>query len=165
MPTALKHMGAILMLPAMATIIIPAVVVVTGGSRSAGWPLPFPFDIAGQATGALLTGLGLGLLVNTIASFARWGRGTLAPWDPPQRLVVRGMYRYVRNPMISAVFCVLFGEAVALKSIHLLGWFVLFVTLNLIYIPLVEEPRLERRFGDDYVQYKRDVPRWIPRSR
>jgi protein-S-isoprenylcysteine O-methyltransferase Ste14 len=67
--------------------------------------------------------------------------------------------------MISGVFCVLLGEAVALKSIHLLGWFISFVILNLIYIPLVEEPRLERRFGADYVQYKRDVPRWIPRSR
>ena len=165
MTTALKHIRAILLLPVMATIIIPAAVVATGGPASADWPLPFPFDVGGQAIGVLLIGLGLGLIVNTIALFVRLGHGTLAPWDPTQKLVVRGVYRYVRNPMISAVFCVLLGEAVVLRSIHLLGWFVLFVALNLIYIPLVEEPRLERRFGDDYVQYKRDVPRWIPRSR
>ncbi len=164
MPTALKHIRAILLLPVVATIIIPAVVA-TGGPAGAGWPLPFPFDVAGQAIGVLLIGLGLGLVVNTIALFVRWGHGTLAPWDPTQKLVVRGVYRYIRNPMISAVFCALLGEAMVLRSIHLLGWFVLFVILNLIYIPLVEEPRLERRFGDDYVQYKRNVPRWIPRSR
>ena len=164
MPTALKHIRAILLLPVIATIIIPAAIVI-GGPGSAGWPVSFPFDIAGQAIGVVLVGLGLGLVVNTIALFVRWGHGTLAPWDPTQKLVVRGVYCYVRNPMIGAVFCVLLGEAVVLRSIYLLGWFVLFVTLNLIYIPLVEEPRLKRRFGDDYVQYKRDVPRWIPRSR
>jgi protein-S-isoprenylcysteine O-methyltransferase Ste14 len=163
MTTIFKHIRAIVLLPVVATIVIPAAIIAASGPGSVGWSAPFPFGFVAQAASVLLIGLGVALMVNTIALFVRLGRGTLAPWDPTQRLVVRGVYRYVRNPMISGVFCVLLGEAVALKSIHLFGWFVLFVALNLIYIPLVEEPRLERRFGTDYVQYKRDVPRWIPR--
>ena len=157
-----KHIRAIVLLPVMATIVIPTAIIATSGAGSIGWSASFPFGFVAQAIGVLLIGLGLVLIVNTIALFARLGQGTLAPWDPTQQLVVRGVYRYVRNPMISGVFCVLLGEAVVLKSIYLLGWFISFVTLNLIYIPLVEEPRLERRFGAGYVQYKRDVPRWIP---
>jgi protein-S-isoprenylcysteine O-methyltransferase Ste14 len=161
MATVFKHIRAILLLPVMATIVIPAAIIAAGGPGSGGWSAPF--GCVAPVIGGLLIGLGLALIVTTIALFARLGRGTLAPWDPTRKLVVRGVYRYVRNPMISGVFCVLLGEAVALKSIYLFGWFVSFVALNLVYIPLVEEPRLERRFGADYVQYKRDVPRWIPR--
>jgi protein-S-isoprenylcysteine O-methyltransferase Ste14 len=165
MTTVLKHIRAIILLPVMATIVIPAAIIATSSTESMGWSASFSFGFVAQAAGILLIGLGLVLMVNTVALFAGLGRGTLAPWDPTRKLVVRGVYRYVRNPMISGVFCVLLGEAVALKSIYLLGWFTAFVMLNLIYIPLVEEPRLERRFGADYVQYKRDVPRWIPRPR
>jgi protein-S-isoprenylcysteine O-methyltransferase Ste14 len=161
MATVFKHIRAILLLPVMATIVIPAAIIAAGGPGSGNWSAPF--GCVAPAIGGLLVGLGLVLMVATITLFARLGRGTLAPWDPTQKLVVRGVYRYVRNPMISGVFCVLLGEAAALKSVYLFAWFVLFVTLNLVYIPLVEEPRLERRFGADYVQYKRDVPRWIPR--
>jgi protein-S-isoprenylcysteine O-methyltransferase Ste14 len=163
MTTVFKHIRAIVLLPVMATIVVPAVLIAASGPGSMGRSAPFPLSFVAPAIGVVLIGLGLAFMVNTIALFARLGRGTLAPWDPTRQLVVRGVYRYVRNPMISGVFCVLLGEAVALKSVYLFAWFVLFVTLNLIYIPLVEEPRLERRFGADYVQYKREVPRWIPR--
>jgi protein-S-isoprenylcysteine O-methyltransferase Ste14 len=98
----------------------------------------------------------------TIALFHREGGGTLAPFDSPRRLVLRGVYRHVRNPMISGVFSILLGEAVLLGSRVLLVWFLAFVLLNLLYVPLVEEPGLERRFGDDYRLYKRHVRRWIP---
>ena len=90
----------------------------------------------------------------------------MAPLPPGihrQKLVVRGIYRHVRNPMISGVFCILLGEAVAFGSLPLLGWFGFVVAVNMIYIPLVEEPGLARRFGDDYLLYKQNVSRWIPR--
>ena len=67
--------------------------------------------------------------------------------------------------MISGVFFVLLGEGLIFGSILILGWFVLFVIGNLIWIPLWEEPGLMRRFGQEYEQYKQNVPRWIPRLR
>jgi protein-S-isoprenylcysteine O-methyltransferase Ste14 len=93
------------------------------------------------------------------------GKGTLAPWDPTSRLVVRGPYRHVRNPMISGVLGILLGEAVLLGSVPLLVWFGLVLALNAVYMPLVEEPGLRSRFGEDYETYKANVPRWVPRLR
>ena len=99
----------------------------------------------------------------TVRLFVRIGRGTLAPWNPTERLIVAGIYRHVRNPMITGVICVLFGEAIFFGILSLLVWFAAFVVLNMIYIPLFEEPRLERRFDGEYLRYKENVPRWIPR--
>lgn len=95
--------------------------------------------------------------------FARVGQGTLAPWDPTQRLVAQGPYRYVRNPMISGVLCVLLGEAALFGSAPLLVWAAAFFALNAAYIPLIEEPGLEKRYGAAYEAYRRNVPRWLPR--
>jgi protein-S-isoprenylcysteine O-methyltransferase Ste14 len=67
--------------------------------------------------------------------------------------------------MISGVLCILLGEAILFGSLPLFYWFVFFLVGNLIYMPLVEERDLERRFGEDYILYKQNVPRWIPRSR
>jgi protein-S-isoprenylcysteine O-methyltransferase Ste14 len=78
---------------------------------------------------------------------------------------VRGVYRHVRNPMISGVAFILLGELLASGSLRLLIWFLLFALANLIYIPLVEEPGLEHRFGQAYRVYKQHVPRWLPRLR
>jgi len=102
-------------------------------------------------------------MVATIRLFVTVGQGTLAPWNPTQRLVIRGVYRHVRSPMIAGVFFVLLGEAVLAVSLALLGWFVAFVVLNAVYIPLAEEPGLMKRFGEDYPAYKQNVPRWVPR--
>ena len=82
-----------------------------------------------------------------------------------QRLMVQGVYRHVRNPMISGVFFVLFGEAVLAASLPVFCWFVIFVIGNAVYIPLTKEPRLVKRFGDEYLTYKQNVPRWIPTFR
>lgn len=82
-----------------------------------------------------------------------------------QRLVVQGIYRHVRNPMISGVFSILLGEAILAVSSPLFWWFGFFVVANAVYIPLVEEPGLVKRFGDEYLMYMRNVPRWIPRVR
>ena len=108
---------------------------------------------------------GLALGVWRAALFGKHGEGTAAPWDPPQRFVVRGPYRYVRNPMITGVFAMLLAEAILFASWPIAIWFAVFVVGNLIYIPVFEEPKLEQRFGDDYIAYKARVPRWLPLRR
>ena len=102
-------------------------------------------------------------MIKTISLFARIGKGTLAPWSPTRHLVAQGVYRHVRNPMISGVFAILLGEAAFFRSPHLLIWFLVFVAVNSIYIPLAEEPELRKRFGEDYLLYCKNVSRWIPR--
>ncbi len=119
----------------------------------------------GVLVGAVLIAVGLLLVVRTVALFAAVGRGTLAPWDPTSRLVVRGPYRHVRNPMISGVLFILLGEAAALGSLGVLVWFAAVFAVNATYIPLVEERGLVRRFGAEYERYREHVPRWLPRLR
>jgi protein-S-isoprenylcysteine O-methyltransferase Ste14 len=113
--------------------------------------------------GIALIVVGFRLWVETVRLFVEVGRGTLAPWDPTLKLVVRGPYRRVRNPMISALGFVLLGEAAVLGSLPVLILFGGFAVANATYIPLFEEPGLLRRFGDEYAEYRRTVPRWIPR--
>jgi protein-S-isoprenylcysteine O-methyltransferase Ste14 len=78
--------------------------------------------------------------------------------------VLRGPYRYVRNPMMIGVMLILLAEALLLQSWGIAIWLAVFLLLNLIYLPRVEEKGLEHRFGDSYRQYKVHVPRWIPRT-
>ena len=163
---AWKHLRAILLLPFMAAVVIPGVLLWLTGPDTLGlWQSAPATLVALPVLGGALICLGLVLMVATIRLFVTVGKGTLAPWDPPQRLVVRGVYRHVRNPMIAGVFFVLLGEAVLAASLPLLGWFIVFVVANVVYIPLVEEPGLVKRFGSDYLTYRQNVPRWIPRLR
>lgn len=150
-----KHLRAILLLPGTVTIAIPATILYCTGIRQ-------PRSIV---AGAVFILLGLILMIWTNRLFTTVGKGTLAPWNPPERLVVRGVYQHVRNPMISGVWCILLGEAIFFGSPWLLGWFCIFVAVNMIVIPLAEEPGLAKRFGDDYRLYKQNVPRWIPRMK
>ena len=113
--------------------------------------------------GLALVAAGLAMWTWTVRLFARVGRGTLAPWDPTRKLVVEGPYRHVRNPMISAVLGTLLGEAALLGSPGIAVWAAVFAVINTAYFVLSEEPGLERRFGEPYAEYKRHVPRWIPR--
>jgi protein-S-isoprenylcysteine O-methyltransferase Ste14 len=160
-----RHARAIGLLPVVVTLVVPALLLKRNPDWSIGWSLPAPWSALPVVSAGALFALGLLLMARTIALFHGVGGGTLAPFDSPRRLVVRGVYRHVRNPMISGVFAILLGEAVLLGSRVLLVWFLCFVLLNALYIPLVEEPDLERRFGDDYRLYKRSVRRWIPRRR
>jgi protein-S-isoprenylcysteine O-methyltransferase Ste14 len=153
--TVWRHVAAVLLCPGVVAVAVPALIVWRAG---AGIGLL-------SIVGLPLIALGLLLIVRTIALFAEVGRGTLAPWDPTTRLVVRGPYRHVRNPMISGVLFVLLGEAALFGSWPLLLWFAVVLAVNAAYLPLVEEPGLERRFGEDYERYRAHVPRWIPRLR
>ena len=151
-----KQLRAVLLLPGIIAIAIPVTILFVTGIV---WPLS-PWNVV---LGSVFLLLGLAMMVWTNRLFATIGHGTLAPWNPPQKLVVRGVYRHVRNPMITGALCILLGEAIFFDSPWLLGWFGFALIVNLIYIPLSEEPGLAKRFGDDYLIYKRNVPRWIPR--
>ena len=153
-----RQLRAILLLPGTIAVAIPATILYCSG---VAWP-PSPWNVV---IGSVFMILGLTLMVSTNRLFATVGHGTLAPWNPPQKFVVRGVYQYVRNPMIVGVFCILLGEAISFGSPWLLGWFGFALIVNLIYIPLSEERGLAKRFGDDYLLYKQNVPRWIPRWR
>lgn len=159
----LKHVRAVLLLPFNVTIVIPVGILYLTHSLSIKWGLSARLNLVPILLGILLIFIGLALMFKTISLLARVGKGTLAPWDPTQKLVVHGIYRHVRNPMISGVFCILLGEAVLVGSVPLLIWFAVFFVLNLIFIPLFEESNLEARFGDQYRLYKQNVPRWLPR--
>jgi protein-S-isoprenylcysteine O-methyltransferase Ste14 len=160
-----RHIRSILLLPFTVTILIPTLLLASSRSLAVGWALPMPWRLALIVVGLLSIGAGLRLLVQTIRLFATQGHGTLAPWDPPTHLVVRGVYRHVRNPMISGVISVLLGESILLGLRPLALWCALFTGVNLLVIPLYEEPQLEERFGAEYAEYKQHVPRWIPRAR
>ena len=111
----------------------------------------------------VLLGIGVMLFVASLHRFALDGRGTLASWDLTRRLVVRGPYRHVRNPMISSIVLILFGEALVLLSRPHALWALTFLAINALYIPLIEEPLLARRFGGGYREYCRHVPRLLSR--
>ena len=160
--SAWRHLRAIGLLPFVATAVVPGFLVWRGDVR-VGWGLPDGLAVLPALVGVSLVGVGLALFVRTVSLFVTVGRGTLAPWDPTSRLVVRGPYRHVRNPMISGVLFVLLGEAAVLGSPALLIWAAVFLAVNAIYMPLVEEPALKRRFGEDYESYAASVPRWLPR--
>lgn len=158
-----RHLLAVVVLPVTVTILVPVWI-----ARAQGVRPRFPaslLEVALMAAGLALSAAGLLLFAACLYWFASAGRGTLAPWDPPRRLVVHGPYRHVRNPMISGVFLVLCGEAALLRSPPHALWAALFAALNLVVIPFFEEPLLEARFGDDYRRYRRHVPRFVPRLR
>ena len=156
-----RHFLAVAVLPFSVAVLIPLWLARTNNiSPAIGTGLA---QVGLQIGGVLTLAIGLVLFSASLRNFATEGEGTLAPWDPPRRLVVRGPYRYVRNPMISGVVLVLFGEAMVLLSRPHFGWALTFLAINFIYIPLLEEPGLKHRFGDSYVEYCRHVPRLIPR--
>jgi protein-S-isoprenylcysteine O-methyltransferase Ste14 len=159
----LRHLLAIALLPFTVTILVPlwiaaryAISPRLGGS---------PAVLLLQAAGVAVLVVGCVLFVSSLSRFATEGKGTLAPWDPPRQLVVRGPYRFVRNPMISGVVFILAAEAMLLASRPHGLWALIVLAGNLLYIPLVEEPGLKARFGPSYAEYCRHVPRIFPSFR
>lgn len=115
--------------------------------------------------GLLLIAIGLVPLLVSIRDFAVSGRGTLAPIDPPRKLVRVGLYRHVRNPMYVGVVTALAGEALFFES-RALAFYALIVWLVFhVFVVLYEEPHLRDAFGADYETYREAVPRWVPRLR
>ncbi|MCL2473928.1 MAG: isoprenylcysteine carboxylmethyltransferase family protein [Alphaproteobacteria bacterium] len=149
---------AILLLPINTLVIIPGIILIAGD-----YDLTIADKAISLTLGIMFLLAGLLLALWTIFLFHTRGHGTAAPWDPPTKLVIHGPYKHVRNPMITSVFFMLAAEVLITHSIPILIWACIFVVVNLIYLPLFEEKELEKRFGNDYKLYKRNVPRWLPR--
>ena len=118
------------------------------------------WQIAGIALGAA----GAALTLACILTFVFVGRGTPAPFDPPRQLVVRGPYRFVRNPMYLGAGFALAGAAGFYRSPPLLGYAVSFLLAMWLFVVLYEEPTLRQTFDGDYEEYCRRTGRWWPRS-
>jgi protein-S-isoprenylcysteine O-methyltransferase Ste14 len=113
--------------------------------------------------GAALILAGGGLVLETTARFALQGRGTPAPFAAPERFVVRGSYRVVRNPMYVGVLALIVGQALLLGREVLFVWACVAAILFQLFVVFHEEPELGRRFGSEYRDYRRRVGRWFPR--
>ena len=113
----------------------------------------------------VLIAMGVAGYLWTTLDFAFAGHGTPAPIDPPKELVVRGLYRYVRNPMYISVATVLGGECLLLRSWVLARYLAWCFGIIFVVVLVYEEPVLRGKFGEPYRQYCREVPRWIPRLR
>lgn len=116
-----------------------------------------------QVMGAVLTGAGGLLALWCIGTFVSLGKGTPAPFDPPRRLVVRGPYGLVRNPMYLGATLALAGAALFYGSVGLAGYAAGFVLVAHMFVVLYEEPALRSTFGQEYEAYCRIVRRWVPR--
>ena len=156
----LRHLSAFIA-PIVMGFVLPYGIVLYEQRASGN---PFTAQSPGlRMVGSALCILGLALFYLTVRTFILTGRGTIMPWNPTQKLVVAGVYRHVRNPMILSLLILQTGEAVLFASYGIALLACLFFVINTIYFIYSEEPGLEKRFGAEYLQYKQHVPRWLPR--
>jgi protein-S-isoprenylcysteine O-methyltransferase Ste14 len=113
--------------------------------------------------GAAVFGLGAAIYFRCAWEFAVRGLGTPAPIAPTKYLVTTALHRYVRNPMYLGVALAIVGQGVAFRSFHLLEYAGVMLLIAHFFVLFYEEPALERQFPESYDQYRRSVPRWIPR--
>jgi protein-S-isoprenylcysteine O-methyltransferase Ste14 len=121
--------------------------------------------VALQIAGIVLIAAGLAVLLDAFARFVREGLGTPAPVAPTEKLVVGGLYRYVRNPMYLAVGAIIAGQALLLGQTVLLAWLAIFAAAVVAFVKGYEEPTLAHTYGEEYERYKAEVPGWWPRAR
>jgi protein-S-isoprenylcysteine O-methyltransferase Ste14 len=145
---------AAILIPGTVTLLVPYLLLRQAGVT--GWPSISALGVLATIAGAA----GLALLLHSIWAFTHHGRGTLAPLDPTKELVVRGFYRYTRNPMYTGVIVVLLSEALFFGSRGLLLYAVIAFLCFHLFVVFYEEPRLRAQFGDSYSEYVKKVPRW-----
>ena len=122
-----------------------------------------PFAIVQISIGGLLLVLAIVVLVRAFARFVMEGRGTPAPIAPPERLVVGGEYRFVRNPMYVALIMAVLGQAMIFGSLGLLVYALAMWAITAAFVRWYEEPVLLKRYGNEYERYRQAVRAWVPR--
>ncbi|MEX6688994.1 isoprenylcysteine carboxylmethyltransferase family protein [Danxiaibacter flavus] len=157
-PSMIKHLRDILILPFTMTVIVPYLFYNKSQTL-------FANQVVYKIAGVIFFAAGVCLFIWTVCLFRTFGKGTLAPWTPTQKLIIHGPYKYCRNPMISVVLFIIIGEALFLNSSNILFFSGIFFLINTIYFILKEEPDMKKRFGKAYEDYKTNVPRWIPKLR
>jgi protein-S-isoprenylcysteine O-methyltransferase Ste14 len=128
-------------------------------NEALGWPR-WESD-ALRVAGAALMLLGVAVFTHTFLLFARFGKGTPVPANPPKRFVTRGLFRYSRNPMYVAYALTLIGEFLWFGHATLLAYVGVYIAACQAVIVWWEEPVLRRRFGEEYARYLRTVRRWL----
>ncbi len=113
--------------------------------------------------GAILMLAGAVLALTCVGFFAVRGRGTPAPFDPPREFVAVGPYKYARNPMYIGAIILVIGFGLYIQSISIVLFSLVFLVIAHLFVFFVEEPGLENRFGQSYLDYKKSVNRWIPK--
>jgi len=146
--------------PVLVCIVLPYFLVAHRHARTGSPILP---SLGLAVLGGILGIIGAVFATLSFRLMIRIGNGTIMPWDPTKKLVVVGLYGFVRNPMILSILVILFGEAVAFASDAIFILAAAFFIANTLYFRFSEEPGLEKRFGKEYLEYKRNVPRWMPR--
>lgn len=116
-----------------------------------------------RVLGVALIVIGVPMLLDSFARFAIQGLGTPAPIFPTRHLVVTGLYRRVRNPMYVGVAATIFGQGLLLGDVRLLGYGLLVWGAFHLFVLGYEEPKLQKSFGGEYSEFRKNVPRWIPR--
>ena len=119
---------------------------------------------APQLAGMIMVAIGTAIALSCVFTFVFIGKGTPAPFDPPKKLVVRGPYRFVRNPMYIGAGMTLSGAALFYESLSVFIYTCLFFLITHLFVVLYEEPTLRRTFGSNYEAYFRRVSRWLPRQ-
>jgi len=149
---------ATVVVPGGAVILVPYLIL-----RATGQPTAPVVGIL-EAISIVLALMGLSMVVWVSGVFVTHGKGTPVPIAPPKSFVAAGLYRFVRNPMYFGALLSLFAEAAFFRSL----WILLYAGLLWLalhsFTVLLEEPQLERRFGETYREYKARTPRWIPRG-
>jgi len=113
--------------------------------------------------GWIMIALGVGFMIHAFLRFVA-ALGTPAPIAPTERLVVSGVYRFVRNPMYLALFTAIAGQSLVFASTALLAYAVLVLAVTAAFVKAYEEPTLRQRFGQEYDEYCANVPGWLPRT-
>lgn len=149
-----KHLGAVLVLPATVSILVPAILLYFF-PMNYGWGAPEPLRYFLAGIGGFLMLAGIVFWVGSARTFSKLVSGGM---------VVSGVYRHVRNPMMFGMAALLLGEALITGTLMMLLWWALVVASSLVYVPFKEEKSMEARYGPDFAQYKAGVPRWFPRS-
>jgi|ERR1044071_579052 protein-S-isoprenylcysteine O-methyltransferase Ste14 len=154
--TALKTLLWSVFVPGTLTIVVPYLLLSS--------KLQFlPVELSSfRFIGIIPIALGALLYLWCAWDFTFTGMGTPAPFDPPKEMVVRGLYRYVRNPMYVAALLVLIGEVILFESALILIYAAIVFSVFHLWIIVYEEPTLRRKFGESYETYCRKVSRWIP---
>jgi protein-S-isoprenylcysteine O-methyltransferase Ste14 len=154
MPLLLKNALYTLIIPATAAVYLPLLI---------AQDVRFPDWGVAQLAALVPLALGAAVYFRCLWEFGNAGRGTPAPIDPPQHLVVTGLYRYVRNPMYLGVLLIVAGWALFFQYSELVKYWLITALVLHGLVRIAEEPLLRRKFGDAYLEYCRSVNRWVPR--
>ncbi|UCG70190.1 MAG: isoprenylcysteine carboxylmethyltransferase family protein [Thermoplasmata archaeon] len=159
----LRNLKMFILMPLNAILSVTIILLLLFRGLYPSWMWVFPLNILLTIVGLIFIFVGAFLVIKTTILFSKIGNGTVAHWDPPKKLVIYSVYLHMRNPMIFGILLTVFGEIVIFSSLSLVPYFLFLLIGHHLLFTKYEEPELIQRFGEDYILYMKNVPRWIPR--